>query len=276
MNKKFSVFLATCFGISLLSAGLFHLLGGTNNSGIGMLFGSGYMLLPLISVLLTQMICGERLLSGCGVSFKVNRWWFVAWFGFLLFPFIATLASALIPGVGITLESDLMRQSVESFSAKGVPIGPWGIIAITLGSGLLAGATINAVFAFGEEIAWRGFLVRVLEDLGFWKKSILIGVIWGLWHAPFILMGHNYPAHPVAGVFMMIVFCALLSPIMVHIRERSKSVIAAAIAHGTMNATAGISLILLTGGNDLLCGPCGLAGMIVLLVCDIIIFMLRK
>ena len=91
-----------------------------------------------------------------------------------------------------------------------------------------------------------------------------------------ILMGHNYPDHPVIGVFMMIVFCLLLSPVLMFLREKSGSVIVAAIAHGTMNAVAGISLLLLEGYHDLLCGPCGLAGMAVLAVADIFIGYILK
>jgi len=45
-------------------------------------------------------------------------------------------------------------------------------------------------------------------------------------------------------VAMMVVFCLLLSPIMSALRERSGSVLGAAIAHGSVNATAGLGLVL--------------------------------
>lgn len=275
-KKKFFVFLAICFGLSLSAAGLFHFLGGRYSSIAGTLFASGYMFLPLISVVITQAICGERPFSDCGIRFKINRWWFLAMFVFLLIPVAATLVSALLPGVNLTLESDLMKQSVAAFASKGTAVGPWGVIGITVVSAIFAGATVNAIFAFGEEIAWRGFLPRILEGVGFWKKSLLIGSVWGLWHAPIILMGHNYPSHPVAGVFMMVAFCVLMTPLLLYFREKSESVAVAAISHGTLNAIAGISIILLTGFNDLLCGPCGLAGMVVLLILDAAVFADRR
>lgn len=243
---------------------------------MGTLFASGYMLLPLVSVLVTQLVCREKVFTNCGISFKLNIWWLIAWFGMLVLPIIATLVSALMPGVEFTLESDLLKRTTDALAAKGLSISPWVLIGLQMISALFAGATINALFAFGEEIAWRGFLPRVMADLGFWKKSLLIGAVWGFWHAPLILMGHNYPEHPVAGVFMMIAFCALLSPVFMLFKERSGSVIVAAIAHGTMNAIAGIALIVLTGYNDLLCGVCGLAGMLVLIVVDILIFMTHR
>jgi membrane protease YdiL (CAAX protease family) len=138
--------------------------------------------------------------------------------------------------------------------------------------GLVAGVTINAVAGFGEELGWRGFLQRELGFLGFWKSSAVIGVIWGVWHAPLILRGHNYPQHPVIGVFMMTVLCVLLAPIFSYVRLRANSVIAAAIIHGSLNATAGISVVTVRGGNDLTVGIPGLAGFVVLAVVNLGIF----
>lgn len=87
-----------------------------------------------------------------------------------------------------------------------------------------------------------------------------------------ILMGHNYPDHPVAGVFMMTILCILLSVIFLYITIKSKSVIAAAILHGTMNATNGISIMLIDGGNDLTVGMPGLAGFIALILAIAVLF----
>jgi len=100
--------------------------------------------------------------------------------------------------------------------------------------------------------------------MGFWKSSVIIGVIWGIWHAPIILQGHNYPQHPVVGVLMMTIWCVLLAPIFSYVRLKANSVIAAAIIHGSLNATAGLSLMVVKGGNDLTVGAAGLAGFIVL------------
>jgi membrane protease YdiL (CAAX protease family) len=153
------------------------------------------------------------------------------------------------------------------------PVHP---IWITLLQGLIAGITINAVAGFGEELGWRGFLQNELGYLGFWKSSALIGAIWGIWHAPIILQGHNYPQHPVAGVFMMIVWCLLLGPIFSYVRLRAKSVIAAAIIHGSLNGTFGLSIMLVAGGNDLLIGGTGLAGFIVLAIINLGIYFHNK
>jgi len=153
--------------------------------------------------------------------------------------------------------------------AAAFPVHP---IWIGLIQGLFAGITINAVAGFGEELGWRGFLQRELGYIGFWRSSAIIGVIWGVWHAPLIIQGHNYPQHPHYGAFMMIVFCFLYSPIFSYVRIKAKSVIAAAIMHGSLNATAGLAIMVIKGGNDLTTGVTGLAGFIILLILNLGLF----
>lgn len=236
----------------------------------GLLFSAGAMLIPLLAVVFTQLIFKEPVLKGLGVSFKINRWW---WIGWLLMPVIAFAVlgmTLLMPGAQWTPEG-LMMQSAMASLPEGVGVG--GILAITVISGLLNGLTINAVFAFGEEIAWRGFLMKEFKGKKFLMAALWIGIIWGFWHAPLILNGHNYPQHPVAGVFMMVVFCMLLTPMLMYFRQKSGSVIVPAIMHGTFNAVVGISAILVTPANDLLYGVCGLAGFIVLLIVDVCLYL---
>jgi membrane protease YdiL (CAAX protease family) len=85
-----------------------------------------------------------------------------------------------------------------------------------------------------------------------WKASAIIGFVWGIWHAPVVLQGHNYPEYPVAGVFMMTLVCLLLAPVFSYIRLKSKSVIAAVIAHGSLNVTAALAIIMTEEGNNVL------------------------
>jgi membrane protease YdiL (CAAX protease family) len=109
--------------------------------------------------------------------------------------------------------------------------------------------------------------------MGFWKSSAVIGLTWGIWHAPIILQGYNYPNHPIIGLFMITILTLLLSPIFSYVRLKAKSVIAASIIHGSFNAFAGLSFLMLKGGNDLIVGVLGLAGFIVLAIVDIGIFL---
>jgi uncharacterized protein len=63
---------------------------------------------------------------------------------------------------------------------------------------------------------------------------------------------------------MMTIFCVLFLPTFTLIRIKSRSVIAASILHGSFNALAGIAVMLVQGGNDLLIGNTGLAGLLVI------------
>jgi membrane protease YdiL (CAAX protease family) len=276
MDKKLKVFLSVCFGISFVAGGVFHCLGLDFSSTYGMSFASAYMLIPLISVIITQLIFGEKPFSDVGVSFKINKWWFVAWLLMPVVNILAMFASTLLPGVSLDPNSELVRLAIADMSTKGLEIDGWGLLAITIVGSLFAGFTINAFFAFGEEIAWRGFLPRIMDAWGFWKKSLVIGIVWGFWHAPLILMGHNYPDHPIAGVFMMVLLCVVMTPVFLYLREKSGSTMVAAIAHGTLNGSAGISVMYLAGGNDILCGTTGLVGIMIFVILDLLIYILKK
>jgi len=63
---------------------------------------------------------------------------------------------------------------------------------------------------------------------------------------------------------MMTIFTVLLSLVFSYVRLRAKSVVEAAIIHGTLNATYGIPIMLISGGDDLTVGVMGLAGFIAL------------
>jgi len=288
MSKKGTVpfFLGITFALSWSIAILFYAFGG--KWGVGpstQIVGVIYMFIPMLAAVLVQkLFYKESLRKPLGISFKLNRWFLVAW---LLPPAIAFATfgvSLLIPGIEYSPEMAgfLERlkgvlppeqfQRMESQIAT-FPIHPFWLALV---SGLVAGITINAVAGFGEELGWRGFLQKEFDYLGFWKSSAIIGFIWGIWHAPIVLQGHNYPQHPVEGVFMMIIFCLLFAPIFSYIRLKSKSVIAAAIMHGCLNATAGLSIIMVKGGNDLMIGVTGAAGFCVLLIVDLFIFLFDR
>ena len=285
-TKKLIVFILFAF-LPMVAVGLVMHLGGASageavaDAASGdpltaikrLVMSAGSMLIPLLAVIFTQLIFKEPVLKGLGISFKFNRWW---WIGWLLMPVIAMLTlgvTLLMPGANWTPDGEMAQQGLQSMPEG---VGIWGLIGITMLSGLFAGATLNAVFAFGEEIAWRGFLVKEFKGKKFLSAALWIGVIWGFWHAPLILNGHNYPEHPIAGVFMMVILCILLTTMLLYFRKKSGSVIVAAIMHGTINAVAGVSAMVVTPSNDLLYGAAGVAGMLVLLVVNLCLYLYDK
>lgn len=129
---------------------------------------------------------------------------------------------------------------------------PIGILVGLQLINVLLGAFINLIPALGEELGWRGWLLPKLMPLGTVPALALSGVIWGLWHAPLILLGYNYPASPGwLGLTMMIGMCIIVGAVFGWLRLRSESVWPAALAHGAFNAAAGFSLIFAAAGESI-------------------------
>lgn len=113
MNKKIRQFLIILFSISFISAGLFYVLGGMYQSLTVTAFASLYMLFPMITVIIVQHVNGEPIFKEIGVSFKINRWWFVGWLLMPIFNLAALGVSALLPGISYTTENPILLQSIE-------------------------------------------------------------------------------------------------------------------------------------------------------------------
>lgn len=131
------------------------------------------------------------------------------------------------------------------------------------------GAIFNVVVTFGEEAGWRGWLLPALRPLGVWPALVLTGTIWGLWHAPVILLGHNFNEPNVWGLLLMTVGSIGWGIVFGWLRLRSGSLWPAVLGHGALNASGG--LVLIVGMADApvnlaLVNPFGVAGWIVLAV----------
>jgi membrane protease YdiL (CAAX protease family) len=271
-TSRTTLFLLLTFTISFSIAGIYWLLGFSGSDKIGFtILGVIYMFLPTLSVIIVKKwVHREEISTDLLISFKLNKWFLVAWLIMPVITFSSVGVSLLFNDITYSsemagfvkrLEPLMSPEQIEQMklSLDSLPVN---FLWIILFQGLIAGLTVNAVAGFGEELGWRGFLLSEFKNMKFIKASIIIGFIWGIWHAPLILMGHNYPQHPQVGVLMMIVLSILLTPLFVYITIKSKSVIAASIMHGTMNAVAGISIMLIEGGNDLTVGIAGFSGFI--------------
>jgi|GEM_PF-1047217 len=140
----------------------------------------------------------------------------------------------------------------------------------------VASVTINFAVALGEELFWRGYLWEKLKSQGFWKASLYIGLLWGVWHAPIIMLfGMNYPEHRYVGVIWMVVGSVLLSPLMLYFRLQDKSLMAPTILHGMINAFLPLSVVFFPTSSELLRAPLGVAGFIALLVVNVCLLLSR-
>lgn len=124
----------------------------------------------------------------------------------------------------------------------GIPIGVFAALQIV--NAIVASLSINLIPALGEEIGWRGWLLPRLLPLGPWTAIAVSGVIWGLWHAPVILQGHNYPDAPGwLGLLAMVGFTTIIGGILGWLRLQGGSVWPAAVGHAAINASASLFVI---------------------------------
>jgi membrane protease YdiL (CAAX protease family) len=248
-----------------------------------MAFSVLYMFFPLITALVLQAMDKEKFNHTGLVNFKVRWSWLVAWLLPVAMVFICILVNGLMPGVELKYSAEQLinqyhipedQQDLVREQFAKLPV--WLMVVSVVFSGLLAGITINAVASFGEEYGWRNYLVHALREVKFCKAALFIGVVWGLWHFPLVLMGHNYPNEPYWGVLMMVVMCILLGVVELYFVLKAKSMIVAAIIHGTFNAVSGMVIYLTMGGNDFLNGMAGLSGFIAMAMVIVCIWIYDK
>jgi len=216
-----------------------------------------YMFTPMVAGL---AVCFGRnvSLASVGVSAPRTRWFVAAAVGALPLVGLTLALAVAVPGVAFD-------PSVDPVPGVPLPGGVLGVVA-TFGLVLGLGVTVNALFAFGEEFGWRGYLLWELAPLGFWRASALVGLVWGLWHAPIIAAGYNFPSFPLVGVGVMTAACLSLSPVYTYAVVRAGSVFAAAVLHGVFNGSAGIVVAYAVAEEaaltELVASPVGLAGIV--------------
>jgi membrane protease YdiL (CAAX protease family) len=145
-----------------------------------------------------------------------------------------------------------------------------------LAQGIIGGSTISLPFMFGEEFGWRGLMLKETRSLGFLKANGFIGLVWGIWHLPVILMGHNYPNHPCLGIIMMCFFTIAVSPLFAYVRIKTKSILGSCMLHGMINATGAMYALYIANGNELYSSIAGWAGIIAGIVLTTCLFILDK
>ncbi len=270
--------------VVLVAAGL-YVLGQRDLSGAGpslatVVLAVAYMPAPLVAALVVDRLDRRPAL----IRATLDRFW-RRLPGLLLVTALAVAALLAgmvgaswlagnvlgLPGAGTVLltHADLVANTLTLVPAMdaaqvaqlgaGIPSFGGLLGAAYLGA-LVAGFTINGVFAFGEEYGWRGWLADELRPLGAFWANVITGVLWGLWHAPLILLGYNYGDYSRLGPFFMVAFCVPMSFLLWRAREVTRSLVAPAVLHGAFNAFAGVFVVLLVDANPLVSAPLGLIG----------------
>ena len=100
------------------------------------------------------------------------------------------------------------------------------------------GTLVSCVYAAGEEIGWRGYMLTRLIAAGVPRPVLVSGLIWGLWHVPLILVGLLYAEHPFMPVAAVVFVISATATAFVLARARleSGSLWPCILLHGAYNS----------------------------------------
>lgn len=195
--------------------------------------------------------------AGLAVNWRAARRVYVA--AYLCVPVLiaVTITSALLSGLQHVVFPPAITVLGERHE---IPPGQFALLTAAV---LSVALPVNMIFTFGEEFGWRGFLFVKLEPFGRVRAALGVGAIWGLWHAPLIaLYAYNYPGHPIAGIFFMVLFTVAFGVVLAALRFASGSIWPGVLAHAALNSQAAICLVVLTPADSLVRAPIGALGLV--------------
>lgn len=212
---------------------------------------------PLVSALIMKIALRDKIALGFRPNFKGNgRYYLLSLF---LYPLSILLVLALGALLGtIQINSFTLPQLLTTMAP----------LAITF-----------FIFAFFEEVGWRGYLtpeVQKVNDriLGY----IVIGVIWASWHFPYINQLTSHTEGTLITVLPRFLLGAIAASVVYgEIRLRTNSVWPAVIMHWSGNTVAntllatfaGAGFVTLVPGKVWL-GSFGMEGVLMILIFSIV------
>lgn len=215
--------------------------------------GSSWTLLlmwvPGIASVIMRLIHKEGLFSEISWNpFKAGKWIVLAAF----IPFvieILTITLSVLTG-SATLKENFITWDDGTLAIKGMALlfgasaQPWYIFLPNFVLSYFVGMVLYSVlFAMGEEFGWRGYLQKEWAVKPGLKALFIIGIIWGWWHLPGILLGHNYPDYPMLGGFILMPMVTTLFSIAfgVAYAQSGRVIWVPVLFHGAVNISAEIS-----------------------------------
>lgn len=233
---------------------------------IGQYIIAGVMWIPALATVLTIKFVTRESFGITNLRFGPLKPYLVS---ALILPLVFAVTYGLTWLLGLG-QPDWALEGLRSLmAASGADVSTMPpastLLTVIFLSSLVLGPTVNGIFGFGEEFGWRGYLLPKLMPLGKTRAYVLVGVIWGLWHAPLIIFGFNYPGYPILGVIWMCMMTTALGIFINEMTLRYRSSILAGSIHGAFNGQGyGIWRILFPDANPLLGGITGLVGILVL------------
>ena len=193
----------------------------------------GLSVLGLLLLVVLRAVAGREAMARVGLAW--GSWRYYVTFGLAIVAwFVVQAALNAVTGLGGSQLTPL----------PAVPgLDPTATLLLVALQTILLGPILGLVITFGEEYGWRGYLQGELFRLGRVRGVLLLGVIWGIWHAPIILMGHNYPDHRVLGVALMTLYMMGMGIVLSFAVLKSGSVLLASFLHALANQVAAFIIV---------------------------------
>lgn len=282
-KKRLIIFTALTIVIAWLVFLLIPICGLTYGSGFSVVILAAAMFVPALCNVLTRLITKEGFKNMyLRPHFKGHmRDYLLVYFGPAALLFLGGAVYFLIFPSSFDPELTVLKGLVASGGKQGLTASTLLIVQILIF--VITGPIVNIIPTMGEELGWRGYLLPKLRIFLPDRVALVItGAIWGFWHLPIIVMGHNYGSgywgYPWLGILDMIVFCVALGIIEGYISIKLQSAIPAAMIHSTVNAGAALPIYLLKGSYNTLLGPAitGLVGGLPFIVLAVILLIKNK
>lgn len=231
------------------------------------------MFFPAIGVLITRLVTKEGFKDAwIRPNIKGNvKTYLLAYFGPGILTILGTILYFIIFSGNFDPDCGYMKLTLEAAGtpAEALPMPLSTVLLIQGIQALVLGPIMNFVTCFGEEWGWRGYLLpKMSEKLPVVSMLLINGVIWGLWHAPLTIVGHNYgvgyAGFPFTGILAMCLFCTVMGVFLSYVSLKTKSCIPAVLGHGAINSFAAIGMYFTKDGGNPFVGPTptGIIGMI--------------
>jgi uncharacterized protein len=156
------------------------------------------------------------------VRFRAASRWYAAVIGFPIL--LVTALTGVYVLTGGTLETSLLGERLPAY----LPL-----------------LVIWTLAGIGEEPGWRGFaLPRLQEQLSPVRATLVVGVVWALWHLPLLAAAdepsHGLDALPLIGVtFLFVAAIVGYSFFYTYLWNRTRNVWLAILLHGSLTAANG-------------------------------------
>lgn len=270
-EKRTALYLIILFGLLLTGWLLAVLLPEPHNQTVYLVLWGSFSILPVLATFVTRAITKDQSPWYLKPNFKKS------WKTYLLAAFAPGVAIFLGGLLYFTLfpqDLDLTaRNLIARYGQYGAPetllLSPEIVILVGIAFIVISPLVLPVhLFALGEEIGWRGYLLPLLLKLTSPRKAVLLhGLLWGLAHAPLIYFGFNYSSDywgaPLTGILMMTLVCVVLGTWLAYVTIQANSILPAVLLHGAANVIGEMAAFVSFLSVSPLLGPTptGLIGM---------------